>query len=413
MDETTRAKLAAMFPLGLRQEPHRLCKICGGIAETFDVVDFKKICSLDNPYMFGLSGIPVYYYRCTDCEFLFTTFCDDWTAEDFRNFIYNDDYIKVDGDYAEARPRRDGKFFVELLRPYAGLSVLDYGGGAGVLAAVLRAEGIEADCYDPYSSPDRPQDRFDVITCMEVIEHSPDPVATLRDMASLLNAGGCILVGTGLQPDDVETVRTNWWYVAPRNGHISLQSAASLIPLGKAAGLVTYRAGYLHGFALAPSAVSIGLLERIGRPAVDLLLSAPDGASSAGAMLTCDLADWHGIEDAGLRWTAKSEIVWHWTPTMARCDIQLRLPLVIEIEPNFVSRSRLLVDDRAVPLKCNGRHATAMASLDSDAPVTIRLITPPLSTPHSINGSADLRSLGVALQIHDATEAPLIVSRLV
>lgn len=404
MDETLLTKLAALSPLGSQEKVHRKCKVCSGIAPAFDVVDFQKICSTDQPYMFGQAGIPVYYYRCMDCEFLFTDFVDDWTAADFSRFIYNEDYIKVDGDYADARPRRDGAFFGELLAPYPGLSVLDYGGGAGVLAGVLRNAGFEAECYDPFSSPRRPERLFDVITCMEVIEHSPDPVGTLRDMASFLQPGGCILVGTGVQPDDIETVRTNWWYVAPRNGHVSLQSVASLVPLGKAAGLVPYPSGYLHGFASAPSAASAALLGRIGRPSLDLLLSAPDEASSA-ATLTCDLADWHEIEDSSFRWTARSEIVWQWTPPMGNCDVQLRLTSIMEIAPDFLSRSRLLIGGQAVAIKVSGNSLRATATLESDAPVEIRLVTPPPPTPRELYGTADTRQLGLAIRMRGAPAA--------
>lgn len=398
MNDAMLKRLAALPPLGGDQAIHRLCKICRGTAAAFDVVDFQKICSEEHPYMFGYSGIQVNYYRCLECEFLFTDFTDDWDEEDFRKFIYNDDYIKVDGDYIDARPRRDGRFFIELLGPFPGLSVLDYGGGAGILAAVLREDGIDAECYDPFSSPSRPERRFDIITCMEVIEHSPDPIGTLRDMASLLNAGGCILVGTGVQPDNIESVRANWWYVGPRNGHVSLQSAGSLIHLGTAAGLITYRASYLHGFAAMPSAVSSALLERIGSPAISLLLCAPDHEASAGSALTCDLGDWHGIEDDSFRWTAKSEVAWHWLPPMARCTVELRLPHIMTIAPDFLERAELLFGDHPVPIRLEGRSLRATVMLESDAPVTIRLVTPPLPTPHDLYGSDDTRPMGIAFR---------------
>ena len=402
MDETVLKKLAGLPPLGGGPAPSRVCKICGAAARPFDVVDFNKFCDQRDPYRFGYSGIPVYYYRCVDCEFLFTDFADDWSEEDFKNYIYNDDYIKVDGDYAEARPRRDAQFFADLLRPYPGLSLLDYGGGAGVLAAALREEGFDAECYDPFSSPARPERRFGLITCMEVIEHSPDPIATLRDMGSFLEPGGCILVGTGLQPDDIETLRTGWWYVGPRNGHVSLQSAASLIPLARAAGLIAYRGGYLHGFAASPSDRSAALLARIGRPAVDLLLGAPDAEGSAGPGVTCDLADWHGIEDAHLRWTAQSEVAWHWTPPWPRCDVEFRFPFIMEIAPGFVAGAQLHIDGQGVSLHSDGRTIKARASLESEAPVTIRLVTPPPPTPQQIYGSADLRHLGIAFPVYGA-----------
>ena len=73
-----------------------------------------------------------------------------------------------------------------------------------------------------FSLPTRPTGRFDVITCIEVIEHAPSPQFILADMRSLLADDGCILIGESLQPPDIDTVRCGWWYVAPRNGHASI-----------------------------------------------------------------------------------------------------------------------------------------------------------------------------------------------
>jgi hypothetical protein len=53
------------------------CKICGGGAAAFDVVDFNKFCGAKRPYRFGLAGIPVHYERCFECGFIFTRFFDD------------------------------------------------------------------------------------------------------------------------------------------------------------------------------------------------------------------------------------------------------------------------------------------------------------------------------------------------
>jgi SAM-dependent methyltransferase len=400
MDETLLARLTALPRLGSDDGKRRSCKICGGVAGAFDVVDFHKMCSPEDPYMFGHSGISVYYYRCADCEFLFTDFFDNWTPADYSRFIYNEDYIKVDGEYAEARPRRDAASFLEMLQPYGPLSILDYGGGAGVLAAALRDAGYDAICYDPFSSPARPDRRFDLITCMEVVEHSPDPVGTLRDMVCFLKPDGCMLVGTGVQPDDIEVVRAGWWYVAPRNGHISLQSSASLVAMGRAAGLIAHPSGYLHGFTIAPSAVSADLMARIGRPVLDLRLAAPDAAGVAGPMLFSDPAGWHGIEDGSFRWTASGEIVWRWTPAIGDCDVALRFAATMAITPDFLAQAQLFVNDKAVPFSLRGQSLRETVHLEDDQPVTIRLVTPLPPLANDINRSGDLRRLGLAVRIH-------------
>jgi hypothetical protein len=66
------------------------CKVCDSPAAFFDVVDFNKS---TGGYAFGPSGINLAWHRCDSCGFLFTSFFDDWSPEDFRRFIYNDDSL--------------------------------------------------------------------------------------------------------------------------------------------------------------------------------------------------------------------------------------------------------------------------------------------------------------------------------
>src|ERR1700678_1141458 len=105
MYSALRDKLRAAPPLdpaNANAQAHH-CKICRASSKPFDVVDFNKFASEVDFYGFGLSGITIPYYRCSSCGFLFTNSFDDWSAEDFAEFIYNTDYIKVDGDYAGVR----------------------------------------------------------------------------------------------------------------------------------------------------------------------------------------------------------------------------------------------------------------------------------------------------------------------
>jgi 2-polyprenyl-6-hydroxyphenyl methylase/3-demethylubiquinone-9 3-methyltransferase len=60
------------------------------------------------------------------------------------------------------------------------------------------------------------------------VEHSTDPAATFAEMSDLLMDPGLILFSTLVQPADIDQQRLNWWYAAPRNGHVSLYSKASL-----------------------------------------------------------------------------------------------------------------------------------------------------------------------------------------
>jgi 2-polyprenyl-6-hydroxyphenyl methylase/3-demethylubiquinone-9 3-methyltransferase len=69
------------------------------------------------------------------------------------------------------------------------------------------------------------------------MEHTSDPVSTLRDVASFLDQSGVLIFTTGIQPYDIGHVRAGWWYIAPRNGHLSIFSEPSLAEAGRRASL--------------------------------------------------------------------------------------------------------------------------------------------------------------------------------
>jgi 2-polyprenyl-6-hydroxyphenyl methylase/3-demethylubiquinone-9 3-methyltransferase len=180
----------------------------------------------------SLSGIPVYYHRCRSCGFIFTVAFDQFTPDDFAREIYNREYSLVDPDFADLRPRENAKMIVEMFgRDRSTLRVLDYGGGNGRTSEFLRAAGFsQVVTYDPFvpEHANRPEGSFDLIISFEVIEHSPQPTATFAEMNSLLEPGGMILFSTLVQPAEIERVGLNWWYAAPRNGHVSLHSTQSI-----------------------------------------------------------------------------------------------------------------------------------------------------------------------------------------
>ena len=236
--DAAQPRAAQRMPLTRAGKTSGACKICGGPAALFDVVDLNKHCAEGDPYQFGLSGIPVYYERCTVCSFVFTRHFDDWDADRFAEVIYNDDYSKVDGDYSHVRPLATAGYFAENFAHAADLAILDYGAGSGVFAGRMKELGFAGvTAYDPFSHPHRPAGPFDVITCVEVLEHAPEPHETLRDLLSFGHADTIVLFTTQVQPDDIERRRGAWWYIGPRNGHISIYTDAALDALAEAHGL--------------------------------------------------------------------------------------------------------------------------------------------------------------------------------
>jgi SAM-dependent methyltransferase len=222
--------------LAAKQAP---CKCCGATAALYGVVDFHKNClNVQHPAL-APSGIPIYYYACPVCRFLFTTAFDHFTKDDFLSYIYNRDYLLVDPEYREVRPRGNASAICSLFPGVKPQRVLDYGGGEGLLAELLRSTGqFQIDTYDPFvpSHATRPSCRYDCIISFEVLEHTTDPRQTIADMNDLLMERGLILFSTLLQPADIDQQGLNWWYAGPRNGHVSLFSRSSLVELVKPLG---------------------------------------------------------------------------------------------------------------------------------------------------------------------------------
>jgi len=114
----------------------------------------------------------------------------------------------------EINPLRLG--FIDRTASLSGKAVLDVGCGGGILAESMAARGARVTGIDLGDQPlkvaqlhllesgltvdyrlisaedlarEAPQG-FDVITCMELLEHVPDPSATVAACASLLKPGG-------------------------------------------------------------------------------------------------------------------------------------------------------------------------------------------------------------------------------
>ncbi len=208
------------------------CKICSGEAPLFGAVDFNRNCDIPGAKRLPLSGILVHHRRCQACGFLFTDAFDTWSDADFKAHIYNAEYIAVDPDYAETRPRAHAAAVLDLFGAHKEtVRVLDFGGGNDVLCAQLRAGGFrEAVTYDPFVAEFArpPQGKFDLVTCFETLEHMPDPVAGIGTIVAHLAEPGLVLFSTQLQPPDLDKLALNWWYVGPRNGHVSMFSRNAL-----------------------------------------------------------------------------------------------------------------------------------------------------------------------------------------
>lgn len=222
---------AELAPLSPPQE--QPCKICGGRAPLFGAIDFNKSCEEIRGLKLPASDHLIPYNRCLRCGFVFTSSFDDWSHDNFAQCIYNDEYYaKIDPDYKDYRPSANASLLFGLFGSgKADLTVLDYGGGNGSLAARLAAGGFRsAVTYDPFTPTHAslPEARYNVVCCFEVLEHAPDPLGAIELMSTRLADSGIVVFSTLVQPPDFDERGLWWWYVGPRNGHISIFSRRAL-----------------------------------------------------------------------------------------------------------------------------------------------------------------------------------------
>jgi 2-polyprenyl-6-hydroxyphenyl methylase/3-demethylubiquinone-9 3-methyltransferase len=120
----------------------------------------------------------------------------------------------------EINPLRLG--YIESIAGLAGKTVLDVGCGGGILSEAMAARGARVTGIDLADKPLKvarlhllesglevdyqkiaaealaatSDMRYDVVTCMEMLEHVPDPAATVRACSELVKPGGFVFFAT-------------------------------------------------------------------------------------------------------------------------------------------------------------------------------------------------------------------------
>lgn len=408
------AGLASVSPLdrARSRDGQHLCKLCGGRTRQFDFVDANKFCSNIDCYQFGMSGVGVVYLQCENCGFVFTTDFDNWSKVQFQQYIYNEDYIKIDPEYIRQRPLLLADSIANKLSGLTEVSILDYGSGTGAFVDEMRRKGFAiVDGYDPFSNPIRPRRTFQLITCMEVIEHTPNPVETLRDISKLLEFDGIAFIQTGIMPRNIDALRGRWWYIAPRNGHISIFGLLSIRTAAHNAGL-DLKLGANNELLLWKQGHQPNreILRALGgkfiRDYVSMRLSAPgkDYVNADGPRcLTRE--SWHDLErsEDGIyfRWSATDTLIWELKAVGNPLYLEIEIDVVMAVAEAYIRDLKLEINGQEVALSdAGGGRLTTLAVLDRDCEIircTLRTL-PPI-TPLSLGRNSDPRPLGVAIRV--------------
>ena len=211
------------------------CSICG--ERCLKLLGSKDFGISGSDYFIGNRtfkdyGVLIPYFECQQCFFVFTNAFDNWTDLDWRQHVYNDGYVLADPPFVSERPCRNAQLIEGLFhRELPTLSILDIGSGSGKMSDALKAKAKQVVSWDPHYCDESvsEQQRFDLITSFECVEHVPHhrqlELAESFARKLLRTPSARILFSTELQST---ASNLDWWYICPRNGHISIHSRQSL-----------------------------------------------------------------------------------------------------------------------------------------------------------------------------------------
>ncbi|MBX9349438.1 class I SAM-dependent methyltransferase [Chromobacterium vaccinii] len=187
-------------------------------------------------------NISIPYIECMNCGFVFTHLFDYWEPTNFIKHIYNEEYHRADPPFIMERPLKNAEMVYSIFHrdPYLR-TIIDIGGGDGQLSHFLRDHQIDSYSYDPhFGEVDTfpAGKKFDVITSFEVIEHVPhnQQKKWMSQLANFMHQDKMSIAVISTEIKD-SSHDINWWYICPRNGHISIHTQKSLTYLATPYGL--------------------------------------------------------------------------------------------------------------------------------------------------------------------------------
>jgi SAM-dependent methyltransferase len=234
-------------------DPHR-CWICGGSSRQFrpstirHQIDASSVRITDSNY-----GETAALSKCESCGFVFA---DPVPHPDVLDLYRGmDDQPYQDSAFTRRAQMRLLLDAVRQARPHAR-SLLDIGAGTGLMVAEARDRGLRADGVEPsrwcvetaaavnhvdlfcgtLAEWRNRSTGYDIVSLVDVIEHTDNPMQLLREAASMLGPGGVLLVVT---PDIgslmARVMGRRWWH--HRVAHVCYFDRASMRQALAGAGL--------------------------------------------------------------------------------------------------------------------------------------------------------------------------------
>ena len=188
--------------------------------------------------------------KCRACRHVFTA---PSPQPALLNSIYNSPEMveMMEEDFQAAGPAIKGSERWKLVREArSGGVLLDYGCGRGAFLQHAKAHGFRGVGFEPSEAGQRARQESrldvhatfqealqaagsaDIVTLWDVLEHVPDPRATLREIAAALEPGATLLLGVP-NAQSIETLvyGPHWigWWVPLHLNHFTAKSLSRLL----------------------------------------------------------------------------------------------------------------------------------------------------------------------------------------
>lgn len=166
-----------------------------------------------------------FYFHCSECDLVFVNKCQHLNELDELNRYREHNNDPCDKGYIKFLSRLTNKVIPYLKKEMVGL---DYGCGPGpALSMIMEDKGYNMEIYDPYFYRRNKvfNEKYDFITCSEVIEHFSNPFGEFIKLNKLLKKDGYLAIMTSLLNDRESFDK---WYYKNDFTHISFYSKKTM-----------------------------------------------------------------------------------------------------------------------------------------------------------------------------------------